>query len=129
MDFKAVNMVINYHLSTCSITYFHRIGRCGRAGRHGQAITLFTKADFVHRRTYANVMNQSCCREEEWMLQLKQSHHHHTKQQQQPQHHRPILRRSSIDTTPRYGKRKNISLILQMIQESKRKKQRDEQEK
>jgi ATP-dependent RNA helicase DDX52/ROK1 len=46
VDFRAVNMVINYDLPTSGITYVHRIGRTGRAGRKGKAITLFTEADF-----------------------------------------------------------------------------------
>jgi ATP-dependent RNA helicase DDX52/ROK1 len=100
VDFKAVNMVTNYDLPTSGITYVHRIGRCGRAGRHGRAITLFTEADFEHLRTIANVMKQSGCQVEEWMLQLKRSHHSDNIKKKQ----RPPPRRSNIDTTPRYDK-------------------------
>jgi ATP-dependent RNA helicase DDX52/ROK1 len=36
VDFRAVNMVINYDLPASGVTYIHRIGRAGRAGRKGK---------------------------------------------------------------------------------------------
>eukprot|EP00522_Entomoneis_paludosa_P006148 CAMPEP_0172444694 /NCGR_PEP_ID=MMETSP1065-20121228/4707_1 /TAXON_ID=265537 /ORGANISM="Amphiprora paludosa, Strain CCMP125" /LENGTH=557 /DNA_ID=CAMNT_0013195329 /DNA_START=6 /DNA_END=1676 /DNA_ORIENTATION=- len=66
VDFRAVNMVINYDLPTSGITYVHRIGRTGRAGRKGTAITLFTEGDFEHLRTIANIMRQSGCQVDDW---------------------------------------------------------------
>ena len=51
VDFRVVNMVINYNLPESGITYVHRIGRTGRAGRKGKAITLFTEADSDNLRT------------------------------------------------------------------------------
>jgi ATP-dependent RNA helicase DDX52/ROK1 len=112
VDFRAVNMVINYDLPTSGITYVHRIGRTGRAGRKGRAITLFTEADFDNLRTIANVMKQSGCQVEDWMLQLKKS----TKKTPPP-------RRGYIDTTPRYDKQK-LHKRKQIIQESKKKRMR-----
>ena len=108
VDFRAVNMVINYDLPTSGITYVHRIGRTGRAGRKGQAITLFTEADFENLRTIANVMKQSGCHVEEWMLQLQRK--------LKPS----VPRRPPIDTTPLYDKRKRKRKEL-MIQNSKKK--------
>ena len=32
LDFKAVNMVVNYDLPQSAVSYIHRIGRTGRAG-------------------------------------------------------------------------------------------------
>ncbi|CAJ1954494.1 unnamed protein product [Cylindrotheca closterium] len=107
VDFRAVNMVINYDLPTSGITYVHRIGRTGRAGRKGKAITLFTEADFENLRTIANVMKQSGCKVEDWMLQLRRSN---TKQ---------APRRSTIDTTPNYDKKKRFKK-KQMINHSKK---------
>ena len=66
-------MVINYDLPVSGINYVHRIGRTGRAGRKGKAITLFTEADFENLRTIANVMKQSGCKVEDWMLNLKRN--------------------------------------------------------
>mmetsp|Transcript_42968 Transcript_42968/g.103876 ORF Transcript_42968/g.103876 Transcript_42968/m.103876 type:complete len:640 (+) Transcript_42968:315-2234(+) len=71
VDFRAINTVINYDFPTSAVNYIHRIGRTGRAGRKGTAVTLFTEADLVTLRTVANVMRQSGCNVEEWMLQLK----------------------------------------------------------
>jgi ATP-dependent RNA helicase DDX52/ROK1 len=71
VDFKAVNMVINYDLPTSGVTYVHRIGRTGRAGRKGEAITFFTESDFDNLRTIANVMKLSGCEVLAWMLSLK----------------------------------------------------------
>lgn len=45
IDFKGVNLVINYDFPTTVQSYIHRIGRTGRAGRAGEAITYFTKDD------------------------------------------------------------------------------------
>ncbi|KAL3945441.1 MAG: hypothetical protein SGBAC_000494 [Bacillariaceae sp.] len=114
VDFRAVNMVINYDLPTSAITYVHRIGRTGRAGRKGKAITLFTEADFENVRTIANVMKQSGCKVEDWMLQLRRSN---TKQ---------APRRSTIDTTPNYDKKKGFKKS-QMIRHSKKTKQQNKE--
>jgi ATP-dependent RNA helicase DDX52/ROK1 len=111
VDFRAVNMVINYDLPMSGITYVHRIGRTGRAGRKGKAITLFTEADFENLRTIANVMKQSGCEVPEWMLTLKRKR---KKQKKAP-------RRRKIDTTPSYDKIKRTKKI-QSIERSRKQK-------
>ncbi|CAI5718468.1 unnamed protein product [Peronospora effusa] len=73
MDFKAVNMVINYDFPQSAISYIHRIGRTGRNGRKGNAITFFTEDDMVYLRTIANVMKISGCEVPDWMLSLKKA--------------------------------------------------------
>jgi ATP-dependent RNA helicase DDX52/ROK1 len=73
LDFKAVNMVINYDLPTSGVTYVHRIGRCGRAGRKGEAISLFTEADFEHLSKIANIVKLSGCDVPDWMLSIKKN--------------------------------------------------------
>ncbi|ROL50829.1 putative ATP-dependent RNA helicase DDX52 [Anabarilius grahami] len=45
IDFKGVNLVINYDFPTSAVEYIHRIGRTGRAGHKGKAITFFTEDD------------------------------------------------------------------------------------
>ena len=50
IDFKGVNLVINYDFPTSAISYIHRIGRTGRAGRKGSAVTFFTEDDIVQLR-------------------------------------------------------------------------------
>ena len=105
-------MVINYDLPSSGITYVHRIGRTGRAGRKGKAITLFTEADFDNLRTIANVMKQSGCKVEDWMLQLKKNKNGSN------------TYRGKIDAMPRYDRRK-IKKKKQMVEESKKKKMRE----
>ncbi|KAJ8524053.1 hypothetical protein ON010_g17065 [Phytophthora cinnamomi] len=73
MDFKAVNMVINYDFPQSAVSYIHRIGRTGRNGRQGKAVTFFTEDDMVYLRTIANVMKISGCEVPDWMLSLKKA--------------------------------------------------------
>eukprot|EP00644_Phytophthora_capsici_P012602 jgi/Phyca11/534395/estExt2_fgenesh1_pg.C_PHYCAscaffold_230052 len=73
MDFKAVNMVINYDFPQSAVSYIHRIGRTGRNGRKGKAVTFFTEDDMVYLRTIANVMKISGCEVPDWMLSLKKA--------------------------------------------------------
>ena len=99
MDFKGVNLVINYDFPqarshapalmqpcclwpyTCAcvwvyglqsgISYVHRIGRTGRAGRPGEAVTFFTESDMDYLRGIANIMRISGCDVPQWMLSMK----------------------------------------------------------
>jgi len=71
MDFKGVNCVINYDFPPSIKNYIHRIGRTGRMGRQGVAITFYTKADIPLLKLIANVMSSSGCKNvPEWMLNL-----------------------------------------------------------
>lgn len=54
-------MVINYDFPQSAVSYIHRIGRTGRAGHHGVAVTLFTEADMDSLRSIANVIRLSGC--------------------------------------------------------------------
>lgn len=45
IDIKDVGMVINYDMSKTIEVYTHRIGRTGRAGKTGEAITFVTEQD------------------------------------------------------------------------------------
>jgi len=71
IDFKGVNLVINYDFPPSAVSYIHRIGRTGRAGREGKAVTFFTEADRPVLRTIATVMRNSGCDVPEYMLHLK----------------------------------------------------------
>lgn len=70
IDFKGVNLVINYDFPSSAVSYIHRIGRTGRAGRRGESITFFTHNDSENLRSIANVMRQSGCEVPQFMLQL-----------------------------------------------------------
>jgi ATP-dependent RNA helicase DeaD len=46
LDVNNVTHVFNYHLPFDSESYVHRIGRTGRAGKDGEAISIVTPAEF-----------------------------------------------------------------------------------
>jgi len=46
LDIKNVTHVFNYHIPFDPQSYVHRIGRTGRAGKHGRAITLVSTEEF-----------------------------------------------------------------------------------
>ncbi|XP_063624425.1 DEAD box protein 52 homolog [Cydia splendana] len=73
IDFRGVNLVINYDFPPSAIAYIHRIGRAGRAGQKGRAITFFTQDDVANLRSIASVMKQSGCAVPDYMLALKQN--------------------------------------------------------
>lgn len=43
-----------------AVAYIHRIGRTGRAGKRGTAVTFFTEEDMPRLRPIANVIKVSC---------------------------------------------------------------------
>ena len=45
IDVEGVSHVINFEIPNISETYVHRIGRTGRAGREGVAISMVNEGD------------------------------------------------------------------------------------
>ena len=43
-----------------AVAYIHRIGRTGRAGKRGTAVTFFTEEDMPRLRPIANVIKVRC---------------------------------------------------------------------
>ncbi|KAJ2246961.1 RNA-dependent ATPase rok1, partial [Coemansia sp. RSA 2524] len=95
IDFKGVNLVINYDFPQSSQSYIHRIGRTGRAGRKGQAVTYFTRDDAPHLKTIVNVMRESGCHVPEWMVELKNPQKKDKKKLK-----KAPMERASISTVP-----------------------------
>jgi len=133
VDFKAVNLVINYDLPMDGVSYVHRIGRTGRAGRKGRAITFFTEADFDGLRTIANVMKLSGCVIPEWMLTIKRqaglggSEGIRSGGRKKRKRKNAIPpRRSDIDTTPSFDKKKQRRK-KQFVENGKKKKSKNDQ--
>jgi ATP-dependent RNA helicase RhlE len=58
IDIDAVSHVINYDVPEAPEDYVHRIGRTGRAGNRGQAITLFTLAEEHNLRAIERLTGQ-----------------------------------------------------------------------
>ena len=73
IDFKTVNQVVNFDFPQSLVSYIHRIGRTGRGGKQGRALTLFTDDDKEFVRSIANLMKKSGDVVPEWMLNLKQT--------------------------------------------------------
>lgn len=61
IDFKGVNVVINYDCPKKVVSYIHRIGRTGRAGRKGKAITFITDGDKKILPKIVKVLQKSGC--------------------------------------------------------------------
>ena len=72
IDFKGVNLVINYDFPQSVISYIHRIGRTGRAGKNGAAaITSFTQVPSFACWPFSHVISHvtfTSCLHTEWGL-------------------------------------------------------------
>lgn len=58
IDIDSVSHVINYDVPEVAEDYVHRIGRTGRAGQKGRAITLVTPGDELTMRTIERLTGQ-----------------------------------------------------------------------
>ncbi|KFP85340.1 putative ATP-dependent RNA helicase DDX52, partial [Apaloderma vittatum] len=95
IDFKGVNMVINYDLPTSAVEYIHRIGRTGRAGHTGKAVTFFTEDDKPLLRSIASVIQRAGCPVPDYIKHLPK-----LQSKQKKKLIKKPLRRESICTTP-----------------------------
>lgn len=59
LDIKGIYQVINYELPESSELFTHRIGRTGRMGQEGKAITLLVPSDLPKWRRMANNLGQA----------------------------------------------------------------------
>ncbi|PFH31190.1 DEAD/DEAH box helicase domain-containing protein [Besnoitia besnoiti] len=99
VDFKNVELVINYDFPQSAAVYIHRIGRTGRAGRRGRAITFYTTADIPHLRSVVGVMQQtSTCQVPEWLQKMgKMTAKQKRDLQRRAPERKPILTTPAID--------------------------------
>ncbi|XP_068187624.1 probable ATP-dependent RNA helicase DDX52 [Antennarius striatus] len=116
IDFKGVNLVLNYDFPTSSVEYIHRIGRTGRAGHQGRAITFFTENDKPLLRSIANVIKQAGCPVPDYMIGFKKIH---SKAKRRLEKKPP--KRSTICTTPRFLMKKKGKANLKGQKEKKQK--------
>uniref|UniRef100_A0A3Q2CFW9 Probable ATP-dependent RNA helicase DDX52 n=1 Tax=Cyprinodon variegatus TaxID=28743 RepID=A0A3Q2CFW9_CYPVA len=103
IDFKGVNLVLNYDFPTSAVEYIHRIGRTGRAGHRGKAITFFTENDKPLLRSIANVIKQAGCPVPDYMIGFKKIH---SKVKRRLEKKPP--KRDTICTTPRFLMKKKL---------------------
>jgi ATP-dependent RNA helicase RhlE len=59
LDVDAVSHVINYDVPAAPEDYVHRIGRTGRAGNRGKAITIVAPVDEISMRAIERLTGQS----------------------------------------------------------------------
>ncbi|KAI0470664.1 DEAD-domain-containing protein [Xylariaceae sp. FL0804] len=59
LDIPEVKLVVNVTFPLTIEDYVHRIGRTGRAGKTGEAITLFTEHDKPHSGELVNILKQA----------------------------------------------------------------------
>lgn len=71
IDLQGIQTVLNYDFPQSTQTYIHRIGRTGRAGHTGEAITFFTTDDAKYLKLVVNVMRESGYEVPGWMTELK----------------------------------------------------------
>ena len=60
LDIKSLEMVINYELPRDPEIYVHRIGRTGRAGEKGMAMSLFTNNEQIRINAIEQYQNKPC---------------------------------------------------------------------
>lgn len=121
VDFKAVNLVINYDVPQTAQAYVHRIGRTGRGGKAGRAVTFFTKEDNLAVKPIVNAMKQSgSTGYSDWMENLSKLTSFEKKRIKTKQ-----ADRKQISTVPKVVKQKRKQR-QEMIEASKRRKYEQE---
>jgi len=68
IDFVNIQSIINYDCPSSTTDYVHRIGRTGRGGNTGTAITFFTDKDDHLIRPIANLIAETGQEVPRWML-------------------------------------------------------------
>jgi len=60
LDIKALELVINYELPRDPEVYVHRIGRTGRAGEQGMALSLYTESEQARVKAIESYLSEPC---------------------------------------------------------------------
>ncbi|CAL9728777.1 ATP-dependent RNA helicase Rok1p [Monosporozyma unispora] len=118
IDFKGVNLVINYDVPRTAQAYVHRIGRTGRGGRSGKAVTFYTKQDSIAIKPVVNVMKQSGCEVAAWMDKISKMS---KREKESLKKGKLFKERQQISTVPKMDKIKR-KRKREMIEASKRRK-------
>jgi ATP-dependent RNA helicase DDX52/ROK1 len=120
IDFKGVNLVVNYDFPPSTVSYIHRIGRTGRAGRPGRAVTFFTDEDKVLLRSIASIVKGAGGEVPEYMLQLKKA-----SRQEKRRLAQRAIRREEIRQESKYDREIRLKKE-QMVAASKKRKRKGE---
>lgn len=71
IDFKNIGTVVNFDFPTTVASYIHRVGRTGRAGNRGLAVTFFTEEDKERLPGVAKVVREAGSEVPDWMLAIE----------------------------------------------------------
>lgn len=118
IDFKGINLVVNYDVPQTAQAYVHRIGRTGRNNRQGKAVTFYTKQDTLAIKPIINVMRQSGCEVAEWMDRISKLS---KREKESLRKGKVRLDRKPISTVPKVDKIKR-KRKQSMIEASKKRK-------
>ncbi|KAF4706305.1 DEAD (Asp-Glu-Ala-Asp) box polypeptide 52 [Perkinsus olseni] len=123
VDFKGVAQVINIDIPRASATYIHRVGRTGRAGNKGEAVTMFTTEDKPYLRPIISVMKQSGLDIPSWLNDLPHPNRAKGSSKQKNSEYKKPLDRGHLTTLSGYD-RQRIAKRKQMIAMSKEQKRK-----
>lgn len=115
IDVKGVRCIVNYDFPQSTAAYIHRVGRTGRAGRRGEAVTFYTEDDAPMLRPIANVIAASGSTVPAWMLTLPKARRRRGGGQSAAPDRKPITTVAMVD-------RQKIKRRRDMIEASKRRK-------
>ncbi|EEB19099.1 DEAD box ATP-dependent RNA helicase, putative [Pediculus humanus corporis] len=59
IDISDITKVLNYDFPNNIEEYVHRVGRTGRAGKTGEAITFFTRSNWMHAGDLISIMEEA----------------------------------------------------------------------
>ncbi|WP_009633465.1 DEAD/DEAH box helicase [Synechocystis sp. PCC 7509] len=63
LDIERLPYVVNYELPNVPEDYVHRIGRTGRAGKEGRAVSLVCKEEYEYLESIEKLLNQTLVKE------------------------------------------------------------------
>ena len=73
IDFVDIQTVVNYDCPASLDDYVHRIGRTGRSGSNGAAVTFFTEEDGKVVRSIAHMVASTGQVVPQWMLSMSKA--------------------------------------------------------
>lgn len=74
LDIKDIQYVVNFDFPRVMEDYIHRIGRCGRAGAKGIAISFFNKSNGKLAKELVRVLREAKQEEPEGLVELTKRH-------------------------------------------------------
>ncbi|ACJ16530.1 DEAD/DEAH box RNA helicase [Thermococcus onnurineus NA1] len=92
LDVQDISHIVNYSLPMTAEDYVHRIGRTGRMGKKGKAVTFIMPGEFKRLRYIASVAGVDI-QKSELSEELPREYHERYKREERPQRYRKNGRR------------------------------------